>query len=96
MEILAAYAALAGADSTLVGELLDCATTDAAADLLEAAGLLSPVMRSVTERAEKQVKRRAGELPAELVIYTNARGVLGQSGGAREMLKQLKKSEAAT
>lgn len=96
MEILAAHAALAGANSTLVGELLDCATTDAAADLLEAAGLLSPVMRSVTERAEKQVKRRAGELPAELVIYTNARGVLGQSGGAREMLKQLKKSEAST
>ena len=52
-------------------------------------------MRSVTERAEKQVKRRAGELPAELVIYTNARGILGQSGGAAEMLERLRETEAA-
>ena len=95
MEILAAHAALAGADSALTGELLGCATTDAAADLLDAAGLLSPVMRSVTEHAEKQVKRRAGELSAELVIYTNARGILGQSGGAAEMLKRLRETEAA-
>ncbi len=95
MEILAAHAALAGADSALIGELFGCATTDAAADLLDAAGLLSPVMRSVTERAEKQVKRRAGELLAELVIYTNARGILGQSGGAAEMLDRLRETEAA-
>ena len=82
---------------TEIAEILDKGTTTikSALNELDAAGLLSPVMRSVTERAEKQVKRRAGELSAELVIYTNARGILGQSGGAAEMLKRLRETEAA-
>lgn len=93
MEILAAHAGLAGADAALVKTLLDCATTDEAADLLEAAGLLAPVMRSVTNRATEQVKRRAGTLSAEVIIYSNARGVLGQSEGTGKMLRQLKETE---
>ena len=58
MEILTAHGALQGADRELCRRLMDCVTTDEALDLLEAAGLLCPVMEGLLERMEYYVNHR--------------------------------------
>lgn len=92
MEILTAHAALAGASHAVCAKLMACVTTDAAADLLEEAGLLDTVMQSVTEQAGMHLCRRAGALPAELVIFSNTRGVMGMTKGARSMMERMRRS----
>ena len=92
MEILTAHAALAGASRAICMKLMACVTTDAAIDLLEESGILNLVMQSVTERAGIYLCRRAGALPAELVIFSNARGVLGMTDGARSMMDRMRRN----
>lgn len=89
MEILAAHAAMAGAGKALVGELLESVTTDGAFDLLEADGLLDPVLHRLLERAAFHLSRRAGDMNAAAVMFTNGRGELGRTGGADEMIMHL-------
>ena len=90
MEILTAHAALAGASHSVCTKLMGCVTTDAAIDLLEEAGFLNLVMQSVTGQAGMYLSRRACNLPAELVIFSNARGVLGMTDGARSMMDRMR------
>ena len=92
MEILTAHAALAGASRAICMKLMACVTTDVAIDLLEESGILNLVMQSVTERAGIYLCRRAGALPAELVIFSNARGVLGMTDGARSMMDRMRRN----
>ncbi|MCI8491864.1 cobalt-precorrin-5B (C(1))-methyltransferase CbiD [Anaerotruncus sp.] len=90
MEILTAHAALAGASRSVCTNLMRCVTTDAAVDLLEEAGVFDAVIKSVTAQAGIHLSRRAGTLPAELVIFSNARGVLGMTNGAHSMMERMR------
>ena len=92
MEILCAHAALAGAPRPLLRELWDCATTDAAADLLADAGLLEPVMGSLMEKIGFHLRARSPGLAVEAIVYTNGRGVLGETPGARALLERCRKA----
>lgn len=87
MEVLAAHAGRLGADRKLICGIFDAATTDGALELLREAGLLEPVMQSVTQAAHSHLTRRAGEsMPVEVVIFSNRFGLLGMSGGADSLL----------
>lgn len=86
-ETLTAHAALAGADGALLRALFDSPTTDAGVELLKQAGLLEPVMASIGEALDGQLKRRAGEgLAIEAIFFSNQYGILGKTPGAERLL----------
>lgn len=86
-ETLTAHAALAGADRALLRALFDSPTTDAGVELLQQAGLLEPVMASIGEALDGQLKRRAGEgLTIEAFFFSNQYGILGKTPGAERLL----------
>lgn len=86
-ETLTAHVALAGADGGLLRALFDSPTTDAGVELLKQAGLLEPVMASIGEALDGQLKRRAGEgLTIEAFFFSNQYGILGKTPGADRLL----------
>ena len=86
-ETLTAHAALAGADGALLRALFDSPTTDAGVELLKQAGLLGPVMASIGEALDGQLKRRAGEgLTIGALFFSNHYGILGKTPGAERLL----------
>jgi len=88
MEILAAHGAACGAKRELVEQILEAVTVDEGLRLLETEdGLREQVMKRVMARLEQYVKRRAGgRLRAEVIVFTNERGILGATTGADDML----------
>lgn len=86
LETLAAYAGACGAGAKTVRDVLACATTDAALDVLDAAGCLVDVMSLVMERISYHLERRAaGKLNVQAVVFSNVRGLLGQTAGAQAL-----------
>ena len=59
MELLAAHAAVCGASSDLTEKILDAATTDAALDLLDAAGLKDAVLARISAAVHRNLTARA-------------------------------------
>ncbi|WP_314723887.1 cobalt-precorrin-5B (C(1))-methyltransferase CbiD [Enterocloster bolteae] len=88
MEILAAHGAACGAKRELVEQIMEAVTVDEGLRLLETEdGLREQVMKRVIARLEQYVKRRAGgRLRAEVIVFTNERGILGATTGADDML----------
>ncbi len=87
-EVLCAHAAAAGASQTLCQALLESATTDACLDLLQTAGLLPQVMDAVLKKIQFHLDRRAaGRFQTGAVVFSNERGELGRTAGAKEIIQ---------
>ena len=65
-------------------------TTDEAAELLKARGVLAPVMEIVTGRIKKVLEERFG-LGTEVIVFSGASGILEMTGGAEDMAERLRK-----
>ncbi|MCR4590909.1 MAG: cobalt-precorrin-5B (C(1))-methyltransferase CbiD [Lachnospiraceae bacterium] len=79
MEIIAASAAYFTEDTGFIKEILSSGTTDEAFDKLKKAGILTPVMQRIGERAGYYIRERLKEyegLITGLIIFSNERGVL--------------------
>ncbi|MBQ3996099.1 MAG: cobalamin biosynthesis protein CbiD [Clostridia bacterium] len=92
MELLAAHAAVCGASSDLTEKILDAATTDAALDLLEAAGLKDAVLARVSDAVQKNLTARAGK-PVGAVLFSNVHGLLAVTETAEQLLKHWKEDK---
>ena len=92
MELLAAHAAVCGASSDLTEKILDAATTDAALDLLEAAGLKDAVLARVSDAVQKNLTARAGK-PVGAVLFSNVQGLLAVTETAEQLLKHWKEDK---
>ena len=93
MEILAAHAGAAGADSALIGSILGCAACDEAVRLMRAAdpALEKRTLEAVTERVHENLSRRAGEgMTVGMMMFSKEYGVLGETENAREYLNFFK------
>ncbi len=91
MEVLASHAAMAGAKSQTVRELMACTTTAEALDILKKEGLQKPVMESVTRRIEFYLQQRAGErLKTGAVMFSLEDGILGETSRAEELLGEIR------
>ena len=92
MEVLAAHSAVCGADAGLVGRILDAVTVDQALSFLEEVpGLRRLVMERITGRMHAHLKRRAGsDAAVEVVMFTNERGILGCTEGAKELIEMIR------
>lgn len=93
MEVLCTHAAIAGAESGLVADILRCVTVDEALELLEQRKILPRVMCSVMERMETQLCLRSPEMQTQAVMFTNIYGVLGMTSGAQEMIDSWKEAD---
>lgn len=86
METLAAHAALCGAPREAVRAIMDRPTTDAALDVLADCGLLEATMESLVGRLEDRLVRRGqGRMRIEAIVFSQQRGLLGQTRGASEL-----------
>ena len=90
-EILCAHAAACGASQALAQAILEAATTDACLDLLEAEGLLQPVISRLMTAIDAHLARRAAPTRAGAVLFTNPRGLLGITPGGEAVLATLNK-----
>lgn len=100
MELLAAHAAVCGAPAELTEHILEAATTDAALDLLEEAGLREAVLERIAAAVQKNLSARAEkaltatepeqELTVGAVLFSNVHGLLAVTGPAERLLTQWK------
>ena len=91
METLIACALEAGASLEVLKEILPCATTDAALDVLIKAGLKEQTMEILGRRIEATLLRKVpDDVQIEYICFTNRAdlgGVLCKSPGADELMK---------
>ena len=90
MDILLACAAQEGISVPDACRLADAVTTEAALDILETSGILEPVLNRLLNRAEQQLRRKSGEMPVSILIFSEKRGLLISSGNAGAMLSRVK------
>ena len=85
MEIITAHAALAGADKSLAEALMAAVTTEAAIELLIAAGLNQAVWASIGQRIAYHLQERSRhQLSISFTVFTQEHGVLVQGQIDRE------------
>ena len=88
-ELFCTHAALCGASRETCAALMNAATTDACLDILDAAGLRTPVLESLLAAIQLHLDRRAaGAFRVGAVLFSNQHGPLGQTETAKELLTQ--------
>ena len=91
MEILAAHAALAGGDRTLIRNIMDCPMVPAALDFLRMARVEQEVYRTVLEKIREQVNyRTGGSLRTEVMLFTMEEGLLAATDGAAGLAERIR------
>lgn len=93
-ETMAAHTALCGGGRELVRAVFEAATTEGALTLLEAAGLLPPVMEGVTTALYEALCHRAGaEMNMQGIVFSSRFGLLGKTPGADDLLLRHRRRE---
>ena len=83
MEVLASHAAMAGADSRLVRQIMGSVTTTEALELLQKNKILKETMDSVMDEIDYHLRQRAGgKVLTGAVMFSNEQGILGKTGEA--------------
>jgi cobalt-precorrin-5B (C1)-methyltransferase len=89
-EIFASHAALSGAGNETVTRIMDSAMTDDMLRLIDADGLKDDVMRSIMRKIEFQLtQRHLGTMRAGVIAFSNVYGILGMTGDAKEILRDI-------
>ena len=89
MEILAAHCALLGGSQACVEKIMNSTTTDEATDYLleeKIPGYFDHLAEAVKRRCEAKVY---DNIEIETIIFSKAHGLLGESAGAKDMVKAL-------
>ena len=87
-EVFVTHAALCGAETPLLRQLYDAATTDAALELLERAGLAGAVLDSIAHAVGETLQHRAGAMNAQSILFSQAAGRSAMTAGAAELLQK--------
>lgn len=89
-EIFASHAALSGAGNETVARIMDSAMTDDMLRLIDADGLKDAVMRRIMRKIEFQLtQRHLGTMRAGVITFSNVYGILGMTGDAKEILRDI-------
>ena len=90
MEIMTAYAAMAGAGNDILRQIMSSVTTDAGMEILQQCGLLTETMQLILEKIEAHVKKRAGsQIEIGIIIFSNVFGMLGQTENVPNLFKKM-------
>lgn len=89
MEIIAAAAVREGADTDVLGRILDCLTTEEAYGILYEVGLAEKVSQRIMDRIMYNLDRRAGgRLDIGCIVYSKEYGQLAASDRAAGMIEE--------
>lgn len=87
LEILTAHAALHGAGTETVRELMRCVTTDEAIQILDQAGLREQTVASIMKKIQFHIKARVPEkMRVGAIMFSNRYGVLGSTAEVDQLL----------
>lgn len=90
MEVFTAHAALAGAPVEVLLQVMDCISTDEAIRILKDAGYFQKTMERIVNKIEFHLKQRClSEVPIGAVVYSMEHGILGMTGQAQELLREI-------
>lgn len=90
MEILCCNALLAGGNSEVLKEILNCVTTDEAIELLDKEGLLDGTMKILMEKIDYHISHRAYDgLMIGAILFSNQYGLLGKTSKVNTLLEYL-------
>lgn len=91
MEIISAYAALLGADSDTIGNILNCVTTDQAMDTIKEKEYYALLKQKLAERVKYHLDfRLKGKTEIEFIMFTTDKMHTMESSNFRTFLKSLK------
>lgn len=92
MEVLTACALEAGAELSLLRDVMRCVTTDEAAALFAGAGILEAVMDRLMERIEYHLKKRVFDgIETGAVVFSNKYGLLGMTADAPALIRHMRR-----
>lgn len=90
-EIFTAHAAISGADTETCRRLMDAATTDAAIEILDEAGLRDRVIKSILAKVQEKLEHRVqGAYEIGAVTFSNVYGYLGETEEAETIIDSWK------
>ncbi|HAN44310.1 MAG TPA: cobalamin biosynthesis protein CbiD [Ruminococcaceae bacterium] len=93
-EIIAAHAAINGADCQTIAAIMSSATTDECIEILDNAKLRKRVFASIMSKIQQHISRRAGAcVTVGAVAFSNQFGLLGETENALKIIKELEKNE---
>lgn len=87
MELLAAHALRAGADSDICRKILECVTTEEALGILREDGLLVQTMEWMIQKIAYYTNKRSDSTKIAVMVFANGFGELACTEHAREFLK---------
>lgn len=90
MEILCAHGALCGVPNDILKSIMDCATVDAALDILKYDNLVfNSVINSIINKIQQNIDKKLTEgVKAGVLIYTNKYGIIGTSKKGKELIEK--------
>lgn len=90
LEVLASHAAMAGASSEDVKNIMESTTTTEVLEFLKGKELLSTAMETVMKRIAYYLKLRAGDgLKIGAIMFSKEEGILGETEDTKELLKEI-------
>ena len=87
-EVFVTHAALCGGEGSLLRELYEAATTDAALELLDRAGLGQAVLDSIARAVGENLRHRTGTMNTQAVLFSQAAGLSAMTDGAAALLEK--------
>ena len=90
-ELFAAHAGAAGAHTQTILDIFACATTDACLDVIESAGIKTPVLERISRAIQYHLEHRTqGKLEVGAVVFSNKTGLLTCTKSAQRLLDEWK------
>ena len=94
MEILTAYAAVAGVEGDVLRQLMTAVTTDAGLEILQQCGKMADTMRLILNKIAFHVQKRAGsQVETGIIIFSNVYGFLGETENVPGLLERRNKRQ---
>ncbi len=90
MEILCSHGALCGASNNILKSIMDCATVDAALDVLKYNNtVFDNVMKSIIDKIQFNIDKKLPEnVICGVLIYTNKYGIIGTSPKGSSLIEK--------
>lgn len=92
-EIFASHAAVCGADTATVRQLMDSVSADDMLDIVDRAGIRSAVINSIMERISAQLAARPLRLRRAVLAFSKKYGLLGMTPDGEELLGLLREGK---
>ncbi|MBO4266342.1 MAG: cobalamin biosynthesis protein CbiD [Lachnospiraceae bacterium] len=89
MEIMASSVIHASDRVETAKKILDCVSVDDAYELMIKAGIERQCFSYIMDRIEYHLKKRAGNMRIECIVFSNSYGLMGKTSGADIMMRQV-------